>query len=118
MDTRLHPRSLVRLEVTLIELTRDGGARTGTLVDASAGGLRIVLTHALAPGDLVQLDIVDSRFWGHVIHAQAVDGGFSIGIEIERVLAGGSDMSRLLQGLLEESSAEQVETLVSGTRQD
>jgi hypothetical protein len=104
VERRLHPRYPTSLEATVVELAKGGTSTAAIVTDISASGVRVALDHPLAPGDVIRLDIVDSLFWGHVVHANADGPGFTVGVEIERVLLGGSDLSRLLRGLLEQSS--------------
>lgn len=112
MDRRRFPRYPTNLEVTVIEFARPAASSSGIITDISEGGVRIQLEQYIAPGALIRLDLVDSMFWGHVVHARAEPGGYSMGIEVEKVLMGGSDISRLLQRVLEESSSTALEVLI------
>ncbi len=72
----------------------------GRVDNVSKSGVSIVLPRQLAPGDLVELDMADSLLFGHVIFCTPQPGDFRIGIEIERVLLGETDLSQVLNELL------------------
>jgi hypothetical protein len=55
------------------------------------------------PGTVVRLTIDDSMLYGFVAHSTPERSYFRTGIEIVRVLIGGSDFSQLLKSALQEA---------------
>jgi hypothetical protein len=100
MDERLDHRYPASLEILLTGLTDPAQTCRGRLSDISKSGLSIVGTVHLAPGALVKVDFADSTLFGYVVHSNPHEGSFRTGIEVERVLLGGTDLSRLLHSLL------------------
>ena len=97
MDRRYDPRYFSEIDVRVTDLAnpeRAGGAR---MTDISESGMGVTAPFELAEGDIVQLDVEDSTLFGIVVHAGRDDSGWRAGIEIQRVLMGGSDASRVLQ---------------------
>jgi hypothetical protein len=105
MDERLDHRYPASLDVVLTLLTGlTDPAQTclGQLSDISKSGLSIVAPVHLAPGALVKVDFADSTLFGYVVHSNPQEEAFRTGIEVERVLLGGTDLSRLLCSLLKQ----------------
>jgi hypothetical protein len=103
MERRLNRRFPVDLEVQVTELATQGFSGKGRLTDISNSGVRLSLSQPLTPRDIVRLELTDTLLFGHVVHSRPDGEGFSVGIEVQRVLIGGSDLSRLLQRLLEQT---------------
>src|SRR5258707_637711 len=102
MDRRREPRYPTDLEVRVTELTRQCVSGPARLTNISKSGVALSVLEPLAPGDIVRLEIADSLLFGHVVHSSLGPGGYNVGIEMERVIFGGSDLSRLLRSVLEE----------------
>lgn len=97
MDRRFHTRLPANLEVRLTELRDPKRSISGCLCDISQSGICVTLPLQLAPNDLVQLNVADSVLFGHVRYSCPEGSVYRIGVEVERVLLGGSDLSQLLQ---------------------
>jgi hypothetical protein len=74
---------------------------SGYLADVSKSGLCVMLPQRLGEGEVVQLEIADSHLFGFIVHAGPEGDAFRAGIEIQRVLMGGSDLSRILHMALQ-----------------
>ncbi len=68
--------------------------------------MRVRMPFAFTPGDVLELEAGGNRLWGHVVHCQADERGFTLGLEMERVLLGGPDTSQVLRRLLEDTVIE------------
>ena len=100
VDRRLHTRSLADLEVQLTRLRRQEESVPGRLADISEAGLCLILPCELWPEELVKLEAADSILFGHVAYSTWKRNAFRTGIEIERVLLGGTDLAQLLQSVI------------------
>jgi hypothetical protein len=70
------------------------------MTDLSNSGMSVLVPIELAAGDIVQLQIEDSTLFGFVMHASREGGSSRAGIELQRVLIGGSDLAKVLCGAL------------------
>jgi PilZ domain len=91
------------MAVWVTDLLKPGRSASGTMRDISNSGLCVVTPLPLTPGDMVRLDVAESVLFGIVTHATAEGADWRTGIEIERVLIGDSDLSRVLHLVLQES---------------
>ena len=69
----------------------------------SESGISVILPQSFAPANLVELEIADSVLAGRVVYSNQDGTMFRVGIEIQRVQLGNSDLSNLLQRTLMES---------------
>ncbi len=102
MERRYDPRYPADLAVWVTDLLKPGCSAAGTISDISNSGVCIVAALPLTAGDLVRLDVGDSVLFGIVTYGTAEAPGWRIGVEVQRVLHGGSDLSQLLQRVLQE----------------
>ena len=75
----------------------------GRVSDISKSGISVVLPLQLAAGDLVNLEMADSRLAGRVIYSNPENTMFRVGIEVDRIDLGDSDLANLLQRTLRDS---------------
>jgi len=87
---------LSAIEVRVTDLAKPARSGSGRMTDISESGMGVAVPFALAAGDIVQLDVDDSRLFGFVAHASREDNEYRAGIELQRVLIGASDLSRVL----------------------
>ena len=97
MDRRLHNRALADLDVEVIRLRRQEQSFSGRIEDISGAGVCLILPCELVPDDLVRLEAADSKLYGHVIYSAWKRNAFRTGVELERVLLGGTDLAELLR---------------------
>jgi hypothetical protein len=69
-------------------------------MDVSISGVCIAASLELKAGDIVQLEIADSVFFGFVTFSNPEGDTWRTGIEVQRALIGGADLSRLVQAAL------------------
>lgn len=99
MDQRVQARIPAYLEICVTEI-RKGTSATGQVVDVSEGGLCILVDLALAPSDLVQLQVADTSLFGQVAWVAEDEQPLRIGVAVFQVLLGTSDLSRLMESVL------------------
>lgn len=104
----------VAIKVT--DLAKPGRTGLGRMTDISESGMGVMVAFDLAAGDIVQIDIDDSKLFGFVMHASAEDSEWRAGIELQRVLIGGSDVSRVLHLALRRALPELPGVLAGGLR--
>jgi len=100
MERRLHQRNQVHFEVRVTDLTTRAQACLGRVSDISKSGISVILPIRFATGDLVQLEMADSILAGRVVYSNPEETLFRIGIEVDRIHLGDSDLSNLLQRTL------------------
>ena len=103
MDRRLHNRSLADLDVRLTRLRKQEPRVPGRIADISEAGLCLVTPCELWPEELVKIETADSTLFGHVIYSTWKHNAFRTGVEVERVLLGGSDLAGLLRAVLRDT---------------
>jgi len=102
MDRRYDERYPARLEVILTDLAKRNSA-AGFVTDISESGVCVVTSLDLPAGAVVKLEMADSVLFGHAVYSNAERESFRAGIEIARVLLGGTDASHLLHSVLMEA---------------
>ncbi len=103
MERRLDPRYMIDMEVYVTRLTHPSWSGHGRVADISNTGVCIKTPFELAAGDILRLEMADSNLFGFVVHASREDATFRAGIEIQRVLIGGTDLSKILQMALRQA---------------
>jgi hypothetical protein len=103
MDRRLHPRAQVHFEARVTNRTTPEQSSTGEICDMSEKGISVILPLEFAPADLIELETADSILTGRVVYSNPEGSRFRVGIEIQKVQLGHSDLSNLLQRTLMES---------------
>lgn len=78
-------------------------ASLGRVCDMSKAGISVTLPLQFVPTDLVQLEMADSVLLGRVVYSNPEGSQFRIGIEVDRVELGDSDLSNILQETLRET---------------
>lgn len=101
MDRRDKPRFPADLVVRVTDLEGTSEAFAGSVVDISESGVCVLLSLHLMAGSTVKLELDDAVLYGHVTYAFGADTKFRTGIAIESVLVGTSDLSKILQVLLD-----------------
>jgi hypothetical protein len=101
-NERFDRRYPASLDVVVTGLADPPQIGLGHMTDVSKAGLSVLISVGFAPHALVKVDFADSTLFGYIVHSNPHEGGFRTGIEIERVLLGGTDLSRLLASLLAE----------------
>jgi hypothetical protein len=100
MDRRLHQRHPCNFDAKVAKLSNPDHFASGNVVDISKSGISVILPLQLAQGEIVQMNIADSRLFGQVVHSKAEGSLFRTGIEVAQVLLGGTDLSHILRRML------------------
>ena len=103
MDRRLNDRNPTRFPVCVTEIQNPACSSTGQVSDISEYGICVALPFGITPGTAVRINMMDSVLFGFVAYSGPEGTLFRTGIEIEQVLIGGSDLSRLLRAALREA---------------
>ncbi len=106
MHRRFEERSSTQFDIVVTDLSCESRTGAGQVCDISKSGICATLPIDLAPGSAVRLEIADSTLFGHVVYSKPDGARFRIGIEVVRVLWGGTDHSRLLQSTLDRAMKE------------
>ena len=102
MDRRIHQRFPANVSVKVTDLvTRE--SVSGTLVDISTSGVCVLLQDPFAVESILKLDVADSVLFGSVVHCTGDKSPFRLGVEVVRVLIGGTDLANLLKAVLVEA---------------
>jgi len=96
VERRLDHRFPADLDVQVTRLTHPAWSGFGRIADISNSGVCVKAPFELVAGDVVQIEVADSNLFGFVVHASLEGTCFRAGIEIQRVLMGGSDLSKVL----------------------
>lgn len=110
MDRRFDTRFPSDLQVRVTDLDNDAESATGTLLDISVSGICVLLPVQMAPGLLVQLDFAETVLYGQITYANEENGGFRTGFAVERVLVRSSDLTNILDSILDETEPRVVPT--------
>lgn len=102
MERRLHPRARVQFETRVTNL-RTRQSVLGRTCDISESGISVVQPLQLAAGDFVELEMADSTLAGRIAYSKPEGTGFRMGIEVQRVHLGDSNLSNLLHRTLVET---------------
>jgi hypothetical protein len=103
VDRRLHNRALTDLDVEVTRRKNKDQVVNGRLEDLSKSGLCIILPCELLADELVTIEAADCTVYGYVIHCTWQRNAFRIGIEVERVLLGNTDLAELLRIVLQDT---------------
>ena len=114
MERRYDPRYFAEIGVRVTDLSRPERAGEGRMTDISESGMGVTAPFELEAGDIVQLDVEDSALFGIVVHARHDGSTWRAGVEIQRVLIGGSDASRVLRIALRQTLPHVPGVLVNG----
>jgi hypothetical protein len=102
MHRRFEDRLSTEFDIVVTDLSCESRSGAGQVCDISKSGICATLPVDLAPGSAVRLEIADSTLFGHVVYSNPDGPRFRVGMEVVRVLLGGTDHSRLLQSTLQE----------------
>jgi len=103
MERRLHPRTEVQFEAKVTNLKTLQQSCLGLVCNISEKGISVLQPLQIAVDDLVQLEMADSVAVGRVIYSKPEGVQFRIGIEMQKIEIGNSDLSSLLRRTLIET---------------
>lgn len=109
MDQRRAPRFVADQSVVVTVLGDHETHHTGRIRNASARGLAIDMPNPVPPGTALKIVFEDSIVLGEAVFCKAGQGSFLLGVELDQVLCGLSELGRRLQEFAtEESSGTEV----------
>jgi len=100
MERRTEERYEIRFETKVTALGRSASGRVSNI---SESGISVDLPFQLSAGDAVELEMADSKIYGHVIYSQPGNSSFRTGIQASRVALGETSLSSVLQKVLIET---------------
>ncbi len=106
MEHRMHERLPADIEARVINLSKPAQAGTCWMLDASKSGIALLTRLPIEEGDMLHIEVSGGDMYGHVVYAQVDDGLYRIGVDVEQVLVGESDLCRLVERLSREAPAE------------
>jgi|SRR5579883_3328063 len=96
MDNRREPRFEVDQTVVVTVLGQQSTRITARVRNASGRGLGLFVPYRIAPGAAIRIEIDDAVVLGEAIYCrQELDGHF-IGVELDQVLVGLTELGRRL----------------------
>lgn len=102
MNRRFDERLPANLRVIITDLSTRQSI-TATIIDISASGIGVISESAFRAASIVKLAVADSTLFGSVVHCTGDQPPFRLGIEVIRVLIGGTDLANILNAVLVEA---------------
>lgn len=105
MERRFDRRYLIGLglasvPVRVTDLSKPERTADGQMTDISESGMGLTVPFELAAGDILQIEVEDTRLFGIVAHASQGTPQCQAGVELQRVLIGASNLSSVLRRTL------------------
>ena len=102
MDRRFDERYPTSLAAQITMIENQELSASGHVSDISKSGVCLRIPLQLSPGDLVRLEMAESILYGRVAYSALEGTLFRTGIEVYRVVLGGTNLSDILRGILKE----------------
>ncbi len=120
MDQRREPRFEADQAVTVTVLGECESQRSARVRNASGRGLALEMAVPVTPGTALKIHFEDSVVLGEAVYCRGGDNLYLLGVELDQVLCGLTELGRKLQEFdLGESSGRQVpHTLNQGACQN
>jgi hypothetical protein len=96
MDQRREPRFEVDQAVDITILTEPAVRLPARVRDASGRGLGLILPQPVPPGVAVRIELADAIVLGEAIYCRDEQNGFFVGVELDQVLVGLTELGRKL----------------------
>jgi hypothetical protein len=101
MEQRREPRFQADQRV-MVEVLSDSPVRIAAKVkDASGRGLGISATAPIPPGAAIRIEIEDAVVLGEAIYCRNDQGSYFVGVELDQVLVGLTELGRRLSAWME-----------------
>ena len=100
MERRDDPRLPTELSGSVTRLGGTGEPLPIRIEDVSEGGVRLIATEALECGSFLVINVDESTLFGQVRYCQGGNSTYTVGVLVERMLMGGSNLSTLIESLL------------------
>ena len=105
MERRFDARFPSDLRVRITDLEGGTGEMEGTLLNISESGICVCLQAPKPTDSLVKLEFADTVLYGQIAYCHEEDGKYRTGIAVERVLVRASDLTNILESLLEHAES-------------
>jgi hypothetical protein len=109
MDKRREPRFEADQAVTLTVLGDCPSKQPAIVRNASSRGLAIEVSHWIPPGSALKIEFDDSVVLGEAVYCRNGTGKHLVGVELDQVLCGLTELGRKLQEFSEEECLGPVE---------
>ena len=100
MDRRFDQRYPTSLNARVTALREQEHSCSGDVSDISKSGIGRSIPLQLSPGEQVRLDMAKSVLYGRIAYSAPEGMLFRTGMEVYRVVLGGTDLSDVLQTIL------------------
>ena len=110
MDQRAKPRFVADQSVAVTVLGGRSTPQTGRMKNASACGLAIETPGPISPGAAVKIEFEDSIVLGEAVYCRGGGEGYLIGVELDQVLCGLTELGKKLQEFAEGEPSRQIPT--------
>jgi hypothetical protein len=97
MEQRREPRFEADQPVTVRVLKTPERQQVARVVNASGRGLALEITSPVEPGTALQIELEDALVLGEAVYCRNGKAPYLIGVELDQVLCGLSELSRKLQ---------------------
>ena len=102
MERRYDDRFNSGLPVQVTGLDNTADPVSGILLDISVSGISTLLPVPMPTGSVVKLELAGTVLYGHIIYVTPQDLAFRTGVAVERVLVQSSDLSHILESVLDD----------------
>ena len=105
MDRRAEPRFSIDVSARVTLLAEPPVTVEGRIVNASGRGLRIEVGSPVPASIPVRVDVGDSVLLGETCYCAPEGGHYSVGLQLDQILAEVSELARHVDGLLRRGDA-------------
>lgn len=105
MDQRHEPRFVADQSVVVTVLGDHETQHRAKIRNASGRGLAIEIPSAVPPGTALKIELEDSIVLGEAVYCQGGHGPYLLGVELDQVLCGLTELGKRLQEFATEASS-------------
>jgi hypothetical protein len=98
MEQRREPRFQADEPVVVTVLSEPEVRMEARVKNASGRGLGLLTAAPLSPGAAIRIDIDDSMVLAEAIYCRDDGDGYFVGVELDQVLVGLTELGRILEG--------------------
>jgi len=114
MDQRREPRFQANQAVVVTILTEQPTRMAAQVRNASGRGLGLVMPCRVEPGAAIRIEIDDAVVLGEAIYCRAEQESYFIGVELDQVLVGLTELGRRLSAFDPEVEMNPLESPPAG----
>jgi hypothetical protein len=108
MNQRREPRFVAEQPVVVTVLGNPETHHTAKIKNASGRGLAIEIADPIAIGAALKIEIEDSIILGETVYCKGAPGSHLVGVELDQMLCGLTELGKRLQEFAEEEGSEKV----------